>query len=143
MSSAVAILPEQYEIANAYVQYGDIKTTAYELDVPQHEVARILKEPAVKRYLDSVYLDMGYRNRSKLGNLLDKIIDSKLEEAEESGVYTSKDLVELITLAHKFRMDQIKAEKEEKTIDSQTNIQVNQYGDSSYGKLMERLLEKK
>ena len=40
-------------------------------------------------------------------------------------------------------MDQIKAEKEEKTIDSQTNIQVNQYGDSSYGKLMERLLEKK
>lgn len=142
MNELTRISPEGYDIANAYIQYGDVKTVAYELDIPQHEVVRVIQTQEVKRYLDGIYLDLGYRNRSKLGAILDKAIDAKLEEAEESGIYSSKDLLELLQFAHKMRMDQIKLEKDEKTIDSQTNIQVNQYGDSSYGKLMEKLLGK-
>jgi hypothetical protein len=141
--TALTISPEGLEVANAYLQYGDVKTVAYELEIPQHEVVRQLQLTHVKKYLDGVYLDLGYRNRTKLASVLDKVIDAKLEEAEETGIYSSKDLIDILQLAHKLRMDEIKLQKEEKTIDSQTNIQVNQYGDSSYGKLMERLLEKK
>lgn len=141
-SNIVPIGPEGLEVANAYVQFQDMDTVAYELDIPRHEVARQLALPHVRRYIDSVYLDLGYRNRNKLGSVLDKMINSKLEEAEETGIFTSKDLLELLQFSHKMRMDQAKLEKEEKAIETQTNIQVNQYGDSSYGKLMERLIGK-
>lgn len=142
MNELTRIGPEHFDIANAYIQFGDVKTVAYELDIPQYEVVRIIQTQEVKRYLDGVYLDLGYRNRSKLGAILDKAIDAKLEEAEESGIYSSKDLLELLQFAHKMRMDEIKAFKEEKAVESQTNVQVNNYGDGNYGKLMEKLLGK-
>ena len=58
------------------------------------------------------------------------LIDKKLEEADESQIYTNKDLADLIQMAHKMRMDEIKAMAElEKAktsnIKSQTNVQIN------------------
>jgi hypothetical protein len=71
-----------------------------------------------------------------------------MEEAEESEIYTSKDLADLLQMAHKMRMDEIKAQAElEKaqatSIKQQTNIQVNDgsFGSGNYGKLMEKLLK--
>ena len=57
-----------------------------------------------------MYLDTGYRNRNNIASLLDNIIASKLEEAEETGIYSKKDLSDLLTIAHKMRMDEIKAQ---------------------------------
>ena len=79
---------------------------------------------------------------------LSLMIESKLEEAKESGVYSGKDLADLLQMAHKMRMDEIKAQAElEKAqatnVRSQTNIQVNEgvpFGQGNYGKLMEKLL---
>lgn len=128
--------PEGYDIANAYIQLGTSKAVSETTGIPEHVVVETLGRPDVKTYLNGVYLDLGYRNRNKLGALLDKMIDSKVEEAEESGIYTSKDLVDLLTLAHKMRMDEIKAEK------ADTTVNVNNFGDNSnYGQLMNRLLE--
>jgi hypothetical protein len=140
MSALTRLTPENFDIANAYLEYGDVTTVATELQVPQHEVVRLLQTPEIKRYLDAVYLDMGYRNRDKIGKLLDKMIEAKVEEAEESGVYTSKDLLELLTLAHKMRMDEIKLEKDKVNVGTQNNIQVASFGEGNYGKLMDRLL---
>jgi hypothetical protein len=134
------LAPEGFDIANAYLQYGSVEEVAEALNVPQHEVAATLTRKDVKDYLDAVYLDLGYRNRNKLGALLDKMIDAKLEEAEESGVYTSKDLFELISLAHKMRMDELKI-SEKPTIGTQ--VQIAQFGEGNYGKLMEKLLGNK
>ena len=134
------ISPEGFDVANAYLQLGSSSEVSKVTGIPEHVVVETLGRKDVKAYLNGVYLDLGYRNRNKLGALLDKIIDSKLEEAEETGIYTSKDLIELITLAHKMRMDEIKAEKAENT----TNVNVASFGDgSNYGQLMSRLLEKK
>ena len=36
---------------------------------------------------------MGYRNKNNIATVLDEMIQSKLEEAQESGVYSNKDLV--------------------------------------------------
>lgn len=137
MSSVTRITPESFDVANAYLEYGTVETTADQLQIPRHEVVRIIQLPEVKRYLDGVYLDMGYRNKDKLGKLLDEMIESKLEEARESGMYTSKDLLDLIQMAHKMRMDEIKASKEAGVgVAVQVN---NSFGDSNYGRLMEKL----
>ena len=103
------ISPESIEIANAYLEKGDITAVSMELKVPRDVVSEYLNKREVKKYIDSVYLDAGYRNRFKLAEVMDTLIDRKLEEAEETEMYSNKDLADLLQMAHKMRMDEIKA----------------------------------
>lgn len=143
------ISPEGLEIANCYLQFGNIKAVTEYVGVPEDKVVELLNKREVKRYIDTVYLDLGYRNKNNIGSLLDEMIQSKLEEAQETGVYSSKDLADLLQMAHKMRMDEIKAQAElikaENTqIKNQTNVQINEslpFGQGNYGKLMEKLLK--
>jgi len=143
----VKISPEGVDIANAYIQFGNIRAVADMLNIPDHKCSEVLNKREVKRYIDTIYLDTGYRNRNNIGGLLDNMIASKLEEAEESGVYSSKDLADLLQMAHKMRMDEIKAVNDlEKNapIKNQTNVQINEsipFGQGNYGKLMKTLLD--
>ena len=142
------ISPEGMEIANSYLQFGNIRAVSDELRVSEEKVAELLNKREVKKYIDTVYLDLGYRNRNNIGRLLDEMIESKLDEAQESGVYSNKDLADLLTMAHKMRMDEIKAQADlEKAqagnIRTQNNVQINSevpFGQGNYGKLMEKLL---
>jgi molybdenum cofactor biosynthesis enzyme len=143
------ISPEGLEIANCYLQYGNIRAVCDYMQVAENQVVEILNKREVKRYIDTVYLDMGYRNKNNIASLLDEMIQSKLDEAQESGVYSSKDLADLLQMAHKMRMDEIKAmselEKAQNTgsVRNQTNVQINEalpFGQGNYGKLMEKLL---
>ena len=92
---------------------------------------------------------MGYRNKNNIATVLDEMIASKLEEAQESGMYSSKDLADLLQMAHKMRMDEIKAQADlekaqSSNIKNQTNVQINEavpFGQGNYGKLMEKLLK--
>jgi molybdenum cofactor biosynthesis enzyme len=143
------ISPEGMEIANAYLQFGNIRAVCEFTGVAEDKVVELLNKREVKRYIDTVYLDLGYRNKNNIGSLLDEMIQSKLEEAQETGVYTSKDLADLLTMAHKMRMDEIKAQAEllkaeNAQIKNQTNVQINEalpFGQGNYGKLMEKLLK--
>lgn len=137
--SELILAPENFDIANAWLTYGSIDEVAEQLMIPRHEVAVALNKAEVKRYLDAVYLDAGYRNRNKLASLMDRMIDAKIEEAEESGIYSKKDLVEILTLAHKMRMDEIKASKE--IPETTTNVNIANFGGGAYGDLMERLIK--
>ena len=142
------ISPEGLEVANSYLQFGNIRGVCDHLQVAENKVVDILNKREVKKYIDTVYLDMGYRNKNNIGSVLDNMIASKLEEAEESGVYSSKDLADLLQMAHKMRMDEIKAQAdlaktESNNIKNQTNVQINEavpFGQGNYGKLMEKLL---
>ena len=142
------ISPEGLEVANSYLLYGNIREVSNQLGVPEDKVASTLSKRDVKKYIDTVYLDMGYRNRNNIASVLDEMITSKLEEAQESGVYSSKDLADLLSMAHKMRMDEIKAQTDlEKAqagnIRTQNNLQINSevpFGQGNYGKLMEKLL---
>jgi len=143
------ITPEGMEVANSYLQFGNIRAVVNSLGVSEYKVAEILNKREVKKYIDTIYLDMGYRNKNNIAGVLDEIIQSKLEEAQETGIYSSKDLADLLQMAHKMRMDEIKAQAElEKNsttaIRSQTNVQINEgvpFGQGNYGKLMEKLLK--
>ena len=143
------ISPEGLEVANSYLTFGNIRAVVEQLGVAENKVVELLNKREVKKYIDTVYLDMGYRNKNNIASLLDEMIESKLEEAKESGVYSNKDLDGLLQMAHKMRMDEIKAQAElqkaeASNVRSQTNIQVNEgvpFGQGNYGKLMEKLLK--
>jgi|SaaInlV_120m_DNA_3_1039746.scaffolds.fasta_scaffold04005_9 hypothetical protein len=142
--------PEGLEIANAYLELGSIPAVCVRTKCDENTVQEFLGKREVKAYIDQVYLDTGYRNRFKLADALDNIIEHKLEEAEESQIYTNKDMADLLMMAHKMRMDEIKAMAElEKAktanVKNQTNVQINgemPFGQGNYGKLMEKLLKK-
>lgn len=143
------ISPEGLEVANSYLQFGNIRGVVEQLGVQENKVVEILNKREVKKYIDTVYLDMGYRNKNNIASVLDEMIYSKLEEAKETGVYSSKDLADLLQMAHKMRMDEIKAQTElEKAqgtqVKNQTNVQINEglpFGQGNYGKLMEKLIK--
>ena len=143
------ISPEGLEVANSYLTFGNIRAVVEQLGVQENKVVELLNKREVKKYIDTVYLDMGYRNKNNIAGLLDEMIESKLEEAKESGVYSNKDLADLLQMAHKMRMDEIKAQadlqKAEATnVKSQTNVQINEglpFGQGNYGKLMDKLLK--
>lgn len=133
--------PEWLEVANSYLITRSAQSTADNLDIPLHTVIECLARKDVRDYLNQIYLDTGYRNRDRLGQVLDKMIDAKLEEAEETGIYTSKDLLEIIALVHKMRMEELKNAPVE--IKQQTNVQINDASGTNYSKLMETLLASK
>lgn len=142
------ISPEGLEIANSYLQFGNIRGVCQHLQVSEDRVVEALNKREVKKYIDTVYLDMGFRNKNNIASALDEIIASKLEEAQESGMYSNKDLADLLQMAHKMRMDEIKAqadaEKATTNIRTQNNVQINDgsipFGQGNYGKLMDKLL---
>lgn len=135
-STHIALQPEDLDIANAYLTYGSAKETAEQLQIPEYQIVKILERSEVKEYINGIYLDRGYRNKNKIGQVLDQMIDSKLEEALESGIYTSKDLLELLQFAHKIRMDELKQEAG----NTGPTVNIANFGQGNYGQLMEKLL---
>lgn len=143
------ISPEGLEVAQAYLTCRDIGETARVLGLPAHVVSNELSSREVRRYVDNVFMDVGYRNKYKLGNALDTIIDMKMEEIDESEIGSSKDISELLTLAHKFRMDELNLEiKREQLHVSATkieagtvnNVQINDTGGTNYNNLLATLM---
>jgi hypothetical protein len=141
--------PEGLEIANSYLQHGSIPAAAHALAITEDTVSEALNKREIKQYIDTVYLDTGYRNRFKLSETLDLLIEKKLEEADETEIYTNKDMADLLALAHKMRMEEMKAQTElEKakagTMKTQVNIQDNSgvpFGQGNYGQLLKKLLK--
>ena len=136
----VKMAPENLEVANAYLSTGSALVVASSLGCTPDQVYQILEKTEVKDYVNSVYLDQGYRNRFRLAELLDEVIEKKPEEARDSDVYSSKDLVDIIAIAHKVSEDHRKTAVATTNI-KQQNVQINSpFGEGNYGKLMEKLL---
>lgn len=144
--NSLSMSPEHIEVANAYIQLGDKKTVAENLNIRLSDVSEILEKREVKKYVDSVFFDAGYRNRDKFFSLLDNIIEKKIEEAEEADFWSKKDLMEILTMVHKMKMDEQKLSRDDRkdAPSVQTNIQINDgFGEGNYGKLMSALLKPK
>jgi len=146
---ATKMSPEGLEIANSYLEHGNIPAVCRKLGVSENEVSDALNKREIKQYIDTVFLDTGYRNRFKLSETLDMLIEKKLEEAEETQIYTSKDMADLAQMAHKMRIDEIKAQTEmekakAQTVKTQVNIQDNSglpFGQGNYGELIKKLMK--
>ncbi len=130
------LAPESLEFTDVYLRTLNINETAEELGITLHDASKFLAKPEVKRFLDTVFVEQGYLNRNKIVSILETTIISKLEEAEESGVYTGKDLMDVMKLLIDFRKDEIKSNKD--TVGIQVNQQ-NNYG-SNLSSIIERLV---
>lgn len=144
-AEVVAIDPESLEVANAFLQCQDLDEVATLFELPKDKVTAILAKPQVKAYVDGVFMNLGFNNRFRMRAALDAIIKSKLEEMMESGISTSKDIIDILALSHKITMGEyekmIELEKLRQggKIKNQTNIQINDSG-SNYANLLQELL---
>lgn len=125
-----ALSPEALEFTNVYLSTLDLEDTAQQLGIDLEDAQKYLRKKEVKRFLDNVFLEQGYTSRFKLKDLLTTVIESKIEEAQETGVYTSKDLYDLIKLMMDMRAQEIKLLEQDKGPAKQTNVQVNNYNDN-------------
>jgi len=146
MQELVKIDPEALEVANTYLQTNDMRETASRLGVPLDQIEGILSTRVVKKYVDTVFLEVGYNNRHKLQAAMDEIIDKKLEELEETELGSTKDIAELLAMKHKMRMDELKllneihkAEIAKEARAETKNVQINNYGEN-YASLLDKLL---
>lgn len=133
------ITPEGLTIAETYLIQGNLQDTANALLMEPHEVSDYLQTREVKAYIDHAYLEGGYRNRNKIADALDNIIDLKLEEMAESEMGSTKDIADLIMMAHKMRMEELKAMESTIKIQTQNNVVITDAGGSNYNKLLEKI----
>ena len=145
------ISPEGLVVAQAYLMVdGDMQKTAIELDMSVAVVQQILSKREVKAYVDRVYEESGFRNKHKIGKVMDQVIALKLEEMDDTELGSAKDISELLQIQHKMSMEhmamrikmlELEAKKDQQTITNQTNVQVNALaGGEGYNALLEKLL---
>lgn len=145
-AEALEISPEALEIANTYLQCQDIGKAADDLGISRDLVATTLSKREVKAYVDSVFFNIGFNNRFKMRNLMDLVIQKKLEEMDEADIGSNKDITELLALSHKMTVElmdrEIALEKlKQGNVKVQTNVQINEGGGGSrYGSLIQQLL---
>lgn len=149
-AEALQISPEALEVANAYLELQKIDEVANALDLPVDIVTGYLDRKDVRAYINQVFFNLGFNNRFKLRGLMDTLIQTKLQEMDEAGVGSSKDITELIELSAKLTLQFMDKEIELRKLDikanapgvrTQTNIQINDAGGGSkYEQLMNKIL---
>jgi len=132
--------PELLEVTTRYLETASIEETASTLDIPVEKVVYYLNKKESKRFIDTIFLEQGYINRTKLQSTLDTIIDKKLLELEEAELTSNKDIADLLTLALKMRESFVKDLVAEPKETQQTNVQVN--GPANFGLNYNNLLTK-
>ena len=91
----------------------------------------MVEKKEVKNYIDSVFATQGYLNRIKRINLINRVIDQKMEEAMETGIYSKKDLLDWMK-----HLQDIETNLKPKANGPAVAVQIN-----NYDKLMKDLMD--
>ena len=153
-AEVLKISPEALEVANCYLQLGSTREVADLLQISTEQVVELLDRSEVKRYIDHVWMETGFNNRSTMRAAMDQVIKQKFQELEESGTGSTKDIADLLALSHKMSMEyldrqielqKLQAKQTELQVKNQVNVQINEgvpIGDGSkYAQLIGKLLE--
>lgn len=145
-AEAIAIAPEQLEVANAFLQTPNISKVSEELNVPRETVVQILGSREVKAYIDSVYFNTGFNNKFHMRQLMDTIIQKKLKDLDEADTGSTKDITEILALSHKMTIEHLQLELQLEKLRAPkanvvTNVQINEgHQNTRYGALINQLL---
>ncbi|QGH45210.1 hypothetical protein [Bacteriophage Eos] len=146
------ISPEGMEVISAYLENNsDPKAGALALGMEEPAFREIMRRPEVKTYLNEIFMESGFRNRDKFFGILDTVLNLKMTELEDSGMGSEMDIMDILKLMHKMKMDEMKMQvelekaKQGRAPASQNNTQINIAGggDSNYMDLMTTLMGKK
>lgn len=123
--------PVMLALANDYLSGKSIHAIAEEYGISEDRVTSVLEKREIKAYVDGVFATQGYLNRIKRIDLINRVIDSKLEEALETGIYSKKDLLDWMK-----HLQEIENAAKPKERGPAVAVQIN-----NYDKLMKDLLE--
>lgn len=126
-----ALDPVLLAIANDYLAGVEIPGIAQNYGISEDRVTAVIEKREVKAYIDNVFATQGYLNRAKRIDLINKVIEQKVEEAAETGVLSKKDLLDWLK-----HINEVEAALKPKASGPQVAIQVN-----NYDKLMKDILE--
>ncbi|MGN9934544.1 hypothetical protein ACTMM8_24940, partial [Escherichia coli] len=100
--------PEGMRVVEAYLNCGsDITQVGDYLGMPQETVMSIYNRPEVKHYITTLFMESGFRNRDKFFGVMDEIVKKKLEDLEESELGSDADILEIMKVYHKMKMDEM------------------------------------
>ena len=122
--------PVVLAIANDYLAGHDISKLSEEYGITEDRVTSVIEKKEVKSYIDSVFATQGYLNRIKRVALINRVIDQKIEEAMETGIYSKKDLLDWMK-----HLQEVETGLKPKNNGPAVAIQVN-----NYDKLMKDLM---
>lgn len=123
--------PVVLAIANDFLSGKSIEEMSDEYGVSQDRITSVVEKKEVKIYIDSVFATQGYLNRVKRINLINQVIDQKIADAVETGVYSKKDLLDWMR-----HLQEIETGLKPKQSGPQVAVQIN-----NYDKLMKDLME--
>ena len=130
---APAIDPVMLSIANESLAGKTIYQIAEDFSMPADIVTQVINKKEVETYINTVYLSQGFINRNKRMSLINKIIEAKWEEAQETLMYSKKDMLDWIKVLNEMDRD-ARPKPEQKPA---VAIQVN----NNYSDLMKDLLD--
>ena len=123
--------PVMLALANDYLSGKGIDELADEYGISEDRVTSVIEKKEVKNYIDSVFATQGYLNRIKRINLINAVIDQKIQEAVETGIYSKKDLLDWMK-----HLQEVETGLKPKTQGPAVAVQIN-----NYDKLMRDLME--
>ena len=88
------------ETLELFINGKSIEEMSDEYGVSQDRITSVVEKKEVKIYIDSVFATQGYLNRVKRINLINQVIDQKIADAVETGVYSKKDLLDWMKHLH-------------------------------------------
>lgn len=146
------IQPEGLLVAETYLECGnDSKKTAEKLGLPAEQIDSHLKKNEVRAFINRRFNEYGFRNKDRFFGLLDEIINLKIQEMDETQIGSSMDIMDILKMAHKFKMDEMKVEVDmvkatkdagpTKQVNVQNNIGMPGGDDENYMKLVNTLIK--
>ena len=142
MDEITVISPEGLEVAQSYLRNKqDVQLTAEAMNLPIEEVTKLLDKRETQRYIDRIYNESGFRNRERMGQVMDEIIAQKLEEMDETGLGSGKDIIEILKLSHDMKMKEMEMQIKLLAAEQGSGpaIQVNNNTQNNYNSLLEKI----
>lgn len=97
--------PQHLLVANELLTGKSITQIADQMGLSPDRVTAICERTDTKRYVDAVMMTQGYLHRAKRLALINRVIDAKLEEAADTGIYSKKDLLDWLKMLHDMDRD--------------------------------------
>jgi hypothetical protein len=123
--------PQHLLVANEMLTGKSLPQISEQTGLSVDQVTAIVERSEVKRYVDAVYMSQGYLNRVRRMQIINRVIDEKLAEAADTGVWSKRDLLEWLKLLNDM-------DKDSRPKAPVTAVQVNQT--NNYSTLVQDLL---
>ena len=117
-----ALDPVFLSIANDYLAGKSISSLAHDYNLPADRITSVIEKKEVKSYIDTVYATQGYLNRVKRVDLINQVIEQKMQDALETGILSKKELLDWLKL-----LNDMESAAKPKVTGPAVAIQVNNY----------------